>query len=149
MPRNDGKELYFFQSNQGQLGFTSLLEFQMHKENAPTHLLLDVFPELLDSKVRGPTLLHAQERLARSQLVSRAHPLCSHRQGIVLFRGEPDDKRLTVDEGRLLVLLMLEFYVNDDDKYKLVHTFNHRPREFDIQALLGAAEPTPPPVDSS
>ena len=61
-------------------------------------------------------------------------------QDVVLFRGQPDDKRLSVDDGRLLVLQLLEFYVNDDAKYALVQTFNHRPSEFSMDAVLAAVD---------
>ena len=57
---------------------------------------------------------------------------------MVLFRGQPDERRLSIDDGRLLVLQVLEFYVNSPDKYALVQTFNHRPREFDLNALVAA-----------
>ena len=63
---------------------------------------------------------------------------------MVLFRGQPDEKRLSVDDGRLLVLQLLEFYVNDDAKYALVQTFNHRPKEFDLNAVVSAMEPAHP-----
>jgi hypothetical protein len=57
-------------------------------------------------------------------------------QDVVLFRGEADARRLAVDDGRMLVLQLLEYYVNDADKYRLVETFNHRPRDFDVRTLI-------------
>ena len=52
MPRADGTEIYYGQFTPSKLGFTSLVEFQMHRENAPPHLVLDIYPDLAATKVR-------------------------------------------------------------------------------------------------
>jgi hypothetical protein len=52
LPRKDGTELYYAQLQAARWAFTSLAEFQLHRENAPPHLLIDVYPELAASHVR-------------------------------------------------------------------------------------------------
>jgi len=98
--------MYYFQYNGTQFAFTSLIEYQTHRDTAPAYLVLDLYSELQGSK------------------------------DVVLFRGQVDDKKLSVQEGQLLVLMMIEFFISNDEKYKLVEIFNKTPGQFDLQKLL-------------
>eukprot|EP00730_Choanoeca_flexa_P007623 TRINITY_DN12360_c0_g4_i3.p1 TRINITY_DN12360_c0_g4~~TRINITY_DN12360_c0_g4_i3.p1 ORF type:complete len:308 (+),score=90.17 TRINITY_DN12360_c0_g4_i3:96-1019(+) len=109
LPREDGFELYLSQIDQHQCGFTPLLEFQTHQENARPSLSLSFYTELKQSK------------------------------GLVFMRGEFDPDYLKPQEAQLLVNQLQIYYATpgeDNINYQLVKTMNHKPTQFDHTAVL-------------
>ena len=58
MPRQDGNEIYYGQFSQSQMGFTSLVEFQARRDSAAPHLILELYPDLLETKVSALLARH-------------------------------------------------------------------------------------------
>ncbi|KAI8806325.1 ATP11 protein-domain-containing protein [Cladochytrium replicatum] len=111
-PRDDGYELFVLQFFGDQVYFTTLLEFQTFKENAPPLLVLSHYNEFSESK------------------------------GIVLMKGDcADAKRLNASEARTLVYLLQMYYATGGQKkFKLVEEFHNSPTTFDYKALISETE---------
>jgi len=99
LPRAQGYEFMMLQFQEHSCHFTSLLNFQAFKENAPVSLTITYFTELIDKK------------------------------GIVLMRGEYDDNSLKVHEAQCLAnQLQLYYGSKDGKKENLLWTFNKKTR---------------------
>ncbi|KAI8813544.1 ATP11 protein-domain-containing protein [Cladochytrium replicatum] len=111
-PRDEGYELFVLQFYGDQVYFTTLLEFQTFKENAPPLLVLSHYNEFFESK------------------------------GIVLMKGDcADAKRLNASEARTLVYLLQMYYATGGQKkFKLVEEFHNNPTTFDYKALISETE---------
>ncbi|KAF7270491.1 hypothetical protein GWI33_016557 [Rhynchophorus ferrugineus] len=107
LPRSQGYEFIMCQFEQNTVHFTPLLYFQVHKENAPECLTITHYKEFKDDK------------------------------GIVLMRGEYDSNILNAKEAQCLANELQLYYIQDDDeKLKLLETFNCNPDAFDHMELV-------------
>ncbi|ORX69166.1 ATP11-domain-containing protein [Linderina pennispora] len=113
LPREEGVEFFFMQFDYHQVYFTSLLEYKTNTINARPYLTLTHYTDLMDSK------------------------------GVVLMRGELDDKSKMIDtsNAQYLALQMQQFYVTGgEEKRRILEKFNHKPEEFDYNELMEAAQ---------
>ncbi|XP_076253089.1 ATP synthase mitochondrial F1 complex assembly factor 1 [Rhynchophorus ferrugineus] len=107
LPRSQGYEFIMCQFEQNTVHFTPLLYFQVHKENAPECLTITHYKEFKDDK------------------------------GIVLMRGEYDSNILNAKEAQCLANELQLYYIQDDEeKLKLLETFNCNPDAFDHMELV-------------
>ncbi|KAG8236047.1 hypothetical protein J437_LFUL015649 [Ladona fulva] len=91
--------------------FTSLINYQAYKENAPECLTITHYPELLNEK------------------------------GIVLMRGEFDKNVLNVNEALCLANQMQLYYGKDDEKRdRLLERFTNAPEDFKHMDLIAELE---------
>ncbi|KAG2200088.1 hypothetical protein INT47_007733 [Mucor saturninus] len=118
LPRETGLEFFFLQFQSHQCNLTSLLEYKTKRENARPFLTITHYPELSESK------------------------------GIVLMRGDINDKpkkMLTNSDAHYLAFALQQFYSTDDPhKIKLVHLFNTLPEKFDYHMLIKEMESVVP-----
>lgn len=83
VPRDSGYEMFFVEIRNKQIGFTTLLEYQLHKENAPVKLLINFFDELETSK------------------------------DLVLFRGPLDSSTMPLDAAQCLFSFIMRAYSDE------------------------------------
>ncbi|GIL45820.1 hypothetical protein Vafri_2970 [Volvox africanus] len=106
LTRPGGYETLLVQCQMPFVLVTGLEEFKRSGVSAPPYLTLTHYPELCDS------------------------------HGVVLVRGDViHDKGMNLEEARTVMELIRAFYTSPDD-YPLVHTFNHKPAQFNFGALL-------------
>lgn len=111
LPRAEGYEFIMHQFMENSCYFTSLINYQAYKENAPVSLTITYFTELMDGK------------------------------GIVLMRGEYDDKALNIQEAQCLANQLQLYYASKDaKKEKLLWTFNKEPESFRHMDLISNFE---------
>lgn len=107
LPRAQGYEFIMCQYLDHTCYFTSLLNYQTFKENAPVCLTINFFLELRNAK------------------------------GIVLMRGELDENALKIHEAQCLANQFQLYYGgNDVKKEKYLWTFNRQPESFRHMDLL-------------
>eukprot|EP00732_Lithocolla_globosa_P005983 Lithocolla_globosa_v1_NODE_6611_length_1060_cov_6.455721.p1 type:complete len:279 gc:universal NODE_6611_length_1060_cov_6.455721:905-69(-) len=108
-------EFKLVQFSLGKVAFCSLGEFQIHGPDTAPQVVVDFFQELKTKK------------------------------DLVLFRGNVEMKRLTVEEARYLMTLLLLFYTGENPElYKFVTNFNHKPNEFSHEELVKKLLQIPP-----
>ncbi|GFS72063.1 ATP synthase mitochondrial F1 complex assembly factor 1 [Nephila pilipes] len=111
LPRSHGYEFIMCQFQDQNCYFTSLLNYQAYKENAPICLTVSYFTELQEDK------------------------------GIVLMRGEYDDAMLKPHEAQCLTnQLQLYYGSSDNEKLLLVEKFNNHPQAFKHMDLISNFE---------
>lgn len=111
LPRSHGYEFIMCQFQDQNCYFTSLLNYQAYKENAPICLTVSYFTELQAEK------------------------------GIVLMRGEYDDAMLKPHEAQCLTnQLQLYYGGSDNEKLLLVEKFNRQPQAFKHMDLISNFE---------
>lgn len=99
--KDQGYEFILAQFQNNQCFFTSLLNYQVHGENAPWQMNLTHYTELKDGK------------------------------GIVLMLGEIDDEKMNILEAQCLAQQLQMFYATaDEERFNMVHTFNKDPTKF-------------------
>ncbi|KAG0315573.1 hypothetical protein BGZ99_007366 [Dissophora globulifera] len=112
LTHGDGVEFYLMQFAFHQVIFTSLLEYQTHRENARPFLTLTHYPELID---KGVVLMH----------------------GMV----STDPRMLTVDQAQVLTFGLQQYYVSDHkEKLQLLQDFHKRPEKFSHERLIELTE---------
>jgi len=122
LPRKGGYEFVLVQFQNNEAHFTTLINFQAHKENAPECLNLVHYTELMDSK------------------------------GIVLMVGEFDKEVLGEGEARLLAVQTLQYYGapidNHGENKKLNHLyrFKYDTEEFHHLDLIAELDSDFPPA---
>ncbi|GBL77973.1 ATP synthase mitochondrial F1 complex assembly factor 1 [Araneus ventricosus] len=110
-PRSHGYEFIMCQFQDQNCYFTSLLNYQAYKENAPISLTVTYFTELQETK------------------------------GIVLMRGEYDDSYLKAHEAQCLTnQLQLYYGGGDSEKLQLIEKFNKYPDSFKHMDLISNFE---------
>eukprot|EP00112_Aurelia_sp_Birch-Aquarium-sp1_P017001 Seg3900.1 transcript_id=Seg3900.1/GoldUCD/mRNA.D3Y31 product="ATP synthase mitochondrial F1 complex assembly factor 1" protein_id=Seg3900.1/GoldUCD/D3Y31 len=91
--------------------FTSLLNYQVHGENAPWHLNIAHYTELKEEK------------------------------DIVLMLGEFDKNKMNVLEAQCLAQQVQMFYAtSDEERFNLVHVFNKAPNKFKYMDVIKEVE---------
>lgn len=111
LPRSEGYEFIMHQFQEHSCYFTSLINYQAFKENAPACLAITYFTELIEKK------------------------------GIVLMRGEYDDKAINIQEAQCLAnQLQLYYGSKEEKKEKLLWTFNKQPETFRHMDLISNFE---------
>lgn len=111
LPKSQGYEFFLSQFEHTRCFFTSLINFQVHGDNAPWQLCLTFYSELKESK------------------------------GIVLMTSEVDTSTMNVMEAHCLSQLQKLFYVNPtEDRLELLHSFNKNPDTFKYMDLVKAVE---------
>ncbi|XP_078575293.1 ATP synthase mitochondrial F1 complex assembly factor 1-like [Branchiostoma floridae x Branchiostoma japonicum] len=111
MPREQGYEFFLLQFSGHECHFTPLINFQTHKENAPSCIQLVHYPDLAEEK------------------------------GIVLMKAEVDTKVLTTLEAKFLVDQMTMYYTaRSDQRFSIVRNFTVKPTEFDHMVLIKELE---------
>lgn len=111
LPRKEGYEFIVIQFYGLEIHMTPLLWYQAHKENAPECLTMVHYTEFKDDK------------------------------GIVLMRGEFDDKCINVQEAQCLANELQLYYCTDNAKrLQLLETFTNRPDEFKHMDLIAQLE---------
>ncbi|CAB3384974.1 Hypothetical predicted protein [Cloeon dipterum] len=111
LPRSNGYEFVVCQFSGNDIHFTTLINYQTHKENAPECLTLTHYTDLIDSK------------------------------GIVLMRGEFDTDLLTVSEAQCLAnQLQLYYGIPTESKKRLLDTFTNNPSAFKFMDLVSELE---------
>ncbi|KAF5282094.1 hypothetical protein FQR65_LT14412 [Abscondita terminalis] len=111
IPRSQGYEFIMCQFFHNTVHFTPLLNYQVHKENAPECLTIAHYAEFKDNK------------------------------GIVLMRGEFDKNVINVQEAQCLAnQLQLYYSQNIPHKLKLLEQFTSKPNEFKHMDLIKEIE---------
>ena len=111
LPKDNGYEFILSQFVNNRCFFTSLINYQVHGENAPWQLCMTYYTELKETK------------------------------GIVLMTSELDNNTMNILEAQCLAQLQQLFYASSDEKYfDLVKTFNHNPEGFKHMDLVGIVE---------
>lgn len=111
LPREQGYEFYIAQFNEFHCFCTSLINYQVHGEDAPWEVCFKFYPELKDSK------------------------------GIVLMTSEFDASKLSILEVQYLAQLQQLFYANPtEERYELMRTFNHFPDKFKYMDVVKEIE---------
>ncbi|XP_065344247.1 ATP synthase mitochondrial F1 complex assembly factor 1 [Cloeon dipterum] len=111
LPRSNGYEFVVCQFAGNDIHFTTLINYQTHKENAPECLTLTHYTDLIDSK------------------------------GIVLMRGEFDTDLLTVSEAQCLANQVQLYYgIPTESKKRLLDTFTNNPSAFKFMDLVSELE---------
>ena len=111
LPKDQGYEFVLSQFEGNRCFFTSLINFQVHGENAPWQFCVTFYPELETSK------------------------------GVVLMTSELDQSAMNVFEAQCLAQLQKLFYANPDEKKaELLHTFNKNPDAFKYMDLVKVLE---------
>ncbi|XP_054709682.1 ATP synthase mitochondrial F1 complex assembly factor 1-like [Uloborus diversus] len=111
LPRAQGYEFIMLQFLQHSCYFTSLINYQAFQENAPVCLTINYFTEFQNDK------------------------------GIVLMKGEYDDKVLKVHEAQCLAnQLQLYYGGTDEKKERLLWNFNEQPETFRHMDLISNFE---------
>jgi len=111
IPRTQGYEFIVCQFYRNTVHFTPLLNYQVHKENAPECLTITHYTEFKDSK------------------------------GIVLMRGEFDKNVINAQEAQCLAnQLQLYYSQNNPEKLRLLELFTKKPDEFKHMDLIKQIE---------
>lgn len=111
LPKDNGYEFVLSQFEGNRCFFTSLINFQVHGENAPWQFCMTFYPELRDTK------------------------------GIVLMTSEVDQSTMNLFEAQCLAQLQKLFYVSPDEKKAdLLLTFNKNPDAFKYMDLVKELE---------
>jgi len=111
LPKDQGYEFVLSQFDGNRCFFTSLINFQVHGENAPWQFCITFYAELEASK------------------------------GVVLMTSELDQSAMNVFEAQCLAQLQKLFYVSPDEKKtELLHTFNKNPDAFKYMDLVKELE---------
>lgn len=101
IPRSQGYEFVMLQFFANTIHFTPLINYQVHKENAPECLNIAMYAELKESK------------------------------GLVLMRGEYDSKVINGQEAQCLANQLQMYYSQQNEsKLKLLETFTSKPDQF-------------------
>uniref|UniRef100_T1IH23 ATP synthase mitochondrial F1 complex assembly factor 1 n=1 Tax=Strigamia maritima TaxID=126957 RepID=T1IH23_STRMM len=107
LPRGDGYEFIMAQFENDDCHFTSLLNYQAYKENAPECLSIFHYTDLIDEK------------------------------GIVLMRGEYDNSLNVIEAQFLANQMKLYYMSTEKDpKFTLLKTFTHQPDSFKHMDLI-------------
>lgn len=111
LPKDQGYEFILSQFEGNRCFFTSLINFQVHGENAPWQLCMTFYPELKDNK------------------------------GIALMTSEIDQNTMNLFEAQCLAQLQKLFYVTPDKKkLELLETFTKKPDSFKYMDLVRELE---------
>lgn len=111
LPRDNGYEFVLSQFEGNRCFFTSLINFQVHGENAPWQFCMTFYPELADTK------------------------------DIALMTSEIDQTSMNIFEAQCLAQLQKLFYVSPDEKKAdLLYTFNRNPDAFKYMDLVKELE---------
>ncbi|KAG8199878.1 hypothetical protein JTE90_015869 [Oedothorax gibbosus] len=111
LPRAQGYEYIMCQFLDHSCYFTSVVNYQAFKENAPVCLTVTYYTEFQSEK------------------------------GIILMRGEYDNTVLKAHEAQCLTNQLQLYYGSDDqDKLNLVHKFNRNPESFKHMELISNFE---------
>ncbi|XP_037326149.1 ATP synthase mitochondrial F1 complex assembly factor 1 [Pungitius pungitius] len=111
LPQKEGYEFFLGQWSGHELHFTSLINVQMHGENAPSQLILYHYADLKDQK------------------------------GVVLMTAELDPKNITVHQAQCLANQVQLFYgTQRKETYRLVETFNQHPADFKHMLVIAELE---------
>ncbi|KAK5650061.1 hypothetical protein RI129_001090 [Pyrocoelia pectoralis] len=111
IPRSQGYEFIVCQFFYNTVHFTPLLNYQVHKENAPECLKITHYTEFKDSK------------------------------GIILMKGEFQKNVINVQEAQCLAnQLQLYYSQKDADRLKLLEQFTTKPNEFKHMDLIKQIE---------
>jgi len=109
--KDEGYEFILAQFQDSQCFFTSLLNYQVHGENAPWQMNLTHYTELMEEK------------------------------GIVLMLGEIDLEKLNILEAQCLAQQLQMFYATaDEERFNLVHLFNKEPDKFKYMDVIKEVE---------
>lgn len=101
IPRSQGYEFMLLQFFANTIHFTPLINYQVHKENAPECLNVAMYAELKESK------------------------------GLVLMRGEYDSKVINGKEAQCLANQLQMYYsMQNESKLKLLDLFTNKPDQF-------------------
>lgn len=101
IPRSQGYEFMMLQFFANTIHFTPLINYQVHKENAPECLNIAMYAELKASK------------------------------GLVLMRGEYDSKVISGQEAQCLANQLQMYYSqHSESKLKLLESFTYKPDQF-------------------
>lgn len=101
IPRSQGYEFMMLQFFANTIHFTPLINYQVHKENAPECLNIAMYAELRESK------------------------------GLILMRGEYDSKVISGKEAQCLANQLQMYYSqNNESKLKLLELFTYKPDQF-------------------
>jgi len=111
LPKENGYEFVLSQFEGNRCFFTSLINFQVHSENAPWQFCITFYPELAEDK------------------------------DIVLMTSELDQSAMNIFEAQCLAQLQKLFYVAPDErKADLLLTFNKNPDAFKYMDLVKELE---------
>ncbi|XP_059480524.1 ATP synthase mitochondrial F1 complex assembly factor 1 isoform X1 [Neocloeon triangulifer] len=111
LPRSNGYEFIVTQFSGNEIHFTTLINYQTHKENSPECLTLIHYTDLMESK------------------------------GIVLMRGEYDNNILNASEAQCLANQVQLYYGQpSESKKKLLETFTNNPTAFRHMDLVTELE---------
>jgi len=111
LPRKEGYEFIVVQFQGKEAHFTTLINYQAYKENAPECLTIVHYTELVDSN------------------------------GIVLMVGEFDKNFMTTQEAQCLANQVEMYYCNpSQEKRQLMDTFTHKPEQFKHSDLIAQVE---------
>jgi len=111
LPKEQGYEFVLAQFDKHRCFFTSLINYQVHGENAPWQLCLTHYTDIMDDK------------------------------GIVLMTSEMDTNTMNVMEAQYLTQLLQLFYVTPtEERYALVDQFNHLPDSFKYMDVVKEVE---------
>jgi len=111
LPRKEGYEFIVVQFQGKEAHFTTLINYQAYKENAPECLTMVHYTDLLESK------------------------------GMVLMVGNFDKNFLTIQEAQCLANMVEMYYCNPSkEKRDLMEIFTHKPEEFKHSDLIAQVE---------
>ena len=111
LPKDKGYEFVLSQFEGNRCFFTSLINFQVHGENAPWQFCMTFYSEMKDTK------------------------------GIVLMTSEVDQTTMNIFEAQCLAQLQKLFYIAPDEKKAdLLFTFNRNPDAFKYMLLIKELE---------
>jgi len=111
LPREQGYEFYLTQFSEYHCFCTSLINYQVHGEDAPWQLCFKFYPELSETK------------------------------GIVLMASEFDGSSLSILEVQYLAQLQQLFYANPSDhRLELMRNFNYYPDSFKYMDIVKEIE---------
>jgi ATP synthase F1 complex assembly factor 1 len=108
---------YLLEHQGHQTFFTSLLTYQVKGTEAPVMLTLTYYTDLIETK------------------------------GIVLLRGEIEEKGTDLESAKQLVETMRNFYLGDE--YSLVQQMHHSPSEFKFENVIELAKAYAANADSA
>ena len=106
LPRNEGFEIYLVHFTGDSIYMTSLLEYKLHNENAQIHLSVHHYTELASS------------------------------HNLVLMQGELLTPNLSLQDARYLMILLNDYYLQDDERFEKVRLFHQSPEKFDFHGLI-------------
>jgi len=111
LPRKEGYEFIVVQFQGKEAHFTTLINYQAYKENAPECMAIVHYTELLESK------------------------------DIVLMVGEYDKNMLTIQEAQCLANQVEMYYCNpSQEKRQIMDTFSNQPDKFKHSDLIAQME---------